>query len=201
MSQPTDTSREALRRLIEERRRARRQGARQDVKRLSKQLQKEARAISRAARTAKVQTILEEFKDICRIAHLKTSGKTEVMGSMLTQRGSVATDRQDIANTFAAFYENLYAKVNETLDDYTFNFDFDRADKPKISGDEVQAAIKFMKNKKCADEAGVIKEALAYGGTDLADELTDSFNSILFGTSTIPASWRASKISVRFKNR
>ena len=64
--------------------------------------------------------------------------------------------------------------------------DMDLDDIPNTSAQEVPVQIKSMKNHRCSDEAGVIKEALEHGGFDLAEELAAIFNAVLFATSPVP---------------
>ena len=194
-----DDGKASLRKLIDERKKARTRGDREDVKSFCKQIRKEARAIDRATKTAKIRTILDEFRGLQSIAGIRANGKTDIISSVLTADGKLVTDRCEVADTFAAFYESLYSKVNRAPGDTTIKPKIDRSNIHKISKEEVQTQLKTMRKNKCADEAGLVKEALDYGGIELAEELADIFNQILFRTSAIPQSWRMSKISILFK--
>ena len=68
-----------------------------------------------------------------------------------------------------------------------------------IRGHEVKAQLKRMSKRKCADEAGVVMELLAYGGDELAGALAEIFTDILQGRAAIPDSWKMSRITVLFK--
>ena len=63
---------DALRNLIEERKQARRAGIKEEEKTLSKRIQKELNAIQMARKTAKVTSILNDFRDLKRLKkHLR----------------------------------------------------------------------------------------------------------------------------------
>ena len=75
--------------------------------RLSKQVRKEIRAIKRAERRAQIDSILEQHKNLERIAGIKTSKQKQLVVKMTKPDGRTEHDRQGIADVFADFYESL----------------------------------------------------------------------------------------------
>ena len=93
--------------LIAQRRFARRAGLKSDVKDVSKKIQKEVRAIANARKTERVRKVLEEFKDLQRIANIRGNGKTICIGTVVDKEGEEKTGADDIAEVFADFFESL----------------------------------------------------------------------------------------------
>ena len=102
--------RNKLQGLISERRLARQRGQREDIKAVSKSIQREVRAVARARSAARIGKIMEEFKGLKFVAGIKNKNKKNIMTSMIDKEGNTCTDRVEIANVFAEFYEDLYRK-------------------------------------------------------------------------------------------
>ena len=158
-------------------------------------LRREIRARDKASKTAKIEKILREFKRLKAIVGIRNDGKIALVGSMQSGDGSIKTDRQDIANVFADFYEALYASAHAEGTTTPAN----QGAVDKITGEEVAAQIKKVSKNKCADEAGIVPEIIAAGGGPLAEELAAIFDDIIQKKSHAPESWRTSKIVVVYK--
>ena len=186
-----------LRELIEKRREARRRGVTEDVKRYSKLVQKEMRAVARATKTFKVCQLLEEFKDMGQIKDLKKKGKRECINTVINNKGEEVSDVQDIAETFADFYEALYKESEDNVHDY--KLDAEVAEAPPVQPAEVRAQLKNMKKGKAADEAGIVSELLCEASDELIETIADIFTSILKPGEAIPPAWKTSSIGVLLK--
>ena len=57
------------------------------MKIISKSVQKEPRAVARARKSARVTKILEEFKDLQRMADVRGNGKKSCIGSVMDKDG------------------------------------------------------------------------------------------------------------------
>ena len=109
----------------------------------SKEIQKEIRAVGRARVTAKIDKILTEFRGLKQIAEIKKNGMKQGIGKMKMKSGKHTTDFQEIANVFATFYEELYAKKDAAEDVYRTG---SQQPVPIVTADEIAAAMKKMKN-------------------------------------------------------
>ena len=87
--EPIADDKVALRRLIEDRKRARCAGDKEGQIATSKRIQKELRAIEKARRSARVQSILEDFCDLKRLEKTRTRKAAQVIGSMQASDGTV----------------------------------------------------------------------------------------------------------------
>ena len=119
--------------LIEQRRSARRSGCKNAVKDASKVLRKEIRAIAKARKNARICKVLEEFKDLQRIAGIRGCGKQMCMTSVLEIDGTEKTEAGDIAEVFAAFFESLYQGDGAA---FHSNEPFDRID--RVTTEEIR---------------------------------------------------------------
>ena len=187
-----------LRRLIESRKQARRAGDRPGERETSKRIQKELKAMGRARRTAKVENILADFRDLKRLEKTRTRQTTQLIGSVKAADGSIQYDRDGIANAFAEFYKLLYADANKILFDIS-HLQSQGGNIEDIKTGEVEAQLKTMGRGKGADDDGIFAEIVKHGGPEIADELAAIFNDVLKGKEQIPAYWKRSKISVLFK--
>lgn len=84
--------------------------------------------------------------------------------------------------------ENLTPETPEIVTDETL----------QIEEQEVEQALKKLKNRKSAGKDGIQNELLKYGGTKLTSELTKFINKII-QESRIPEEWRTSIMILLFK--
>ena len=176
-----------LRQLITERREARRAGNNEKTKDICKQIRKEARAIDRARKSANIDRILEDYKDLKEIAAIRCNGKVEHIGSIQAADGSIKRNREDIADVFAEFYADLYKdRHGGTKANAPISPRIQRDEVEDISAAEVSKQANRLKKGRCADESGIIAEAIACGGDALAYELAEMFTTILKGKSDAP---------------
>ena len=91
--------------------------------------------------------ILEEFKGLKEIAGIRANGKRAIIGSIQAKDGSIKQERQDIADTFAEFYEDLYTAVQEathSTEEIGGGLGDHQHEVPDISAEEVQEQIKRL---------------------------------------------------------
>ena len=94
--------------LISKRREARRARQKELVKETSKNIQRELRAFQRAKKSAEISKVLTEFKKLQRLVDIRNDGRKTCMRSIWDEEGVEKTDKYDIAEVFASFFESLY---------------------------------------------------------------------------------------------
>eukprot|EP00973_Karenia_brevis_P016819 2305128-Karenia_brevis.AAC.1 len=75
---------------------------------ISKLIKKELRRSRRKIQDERIEHLIEEFKGLRKITHIKLGRKKTLISSMMNSRNVKCTDRASIANVFADFYEELY---------------------------------------------------------------------------------------------
>ena len=165
---------------------------------LGKQIQKAIRAKRAHEKTAKINTILSEFKDLKRLSTILGPPKTKVIVEVQASDGDLKNDKADIAEVFAQFYEDLYRskfnlskldvyehKGSETIAPFTIN--------------ELTAALKQMKGGKACDTTGICAEMLKVDCPFLHEVILSVFNDVLTAGQEPPPDWRKSRLVVLFK--
>ena len=174
-------SQKRLHELIGQRKSARTNGCRETVIQASKSIKKEIRAVVKARKSSRISKVLDEFKDLQRIASIRGSGKRHYMSSVMDSSGSEKTDKDDIAEVFAAFFESLYnGDAGEFMYDSLCN------DVNAVTLAEIQFQLKRMKPRKAADDGGIVVELLSQGSDMLLQMVADIFTAVLNPQATIP---------------
>ena len=172
----------------------RRSGCQNAVKEASKVLRKEIRAIAKARKSARICKVLEEFKDLQRIAGIRGCGKQMFMTSVLDIDGTEKTEAGDIAEVFAAFFESLYQGDGAA---FHSNEPFDRID--RVTTEEIRQQLKKMRLGKSPDDNGIVAELMRNGGDLLLQTIADISTAVLDPLTAVPDYWKASSIRVLFK--
>ena len=97
-----------IRALISERRRNCALKGTEYYKQLCKQIQKLTRRRDRSLKTAKIKHILDSFCGLKKIEKIKANGRSQGISRIVSSDGTNVIDKQDIADVFASFYEDLY---------------------------------------------------------------------------------------------
>ena len=66
--------------------------------------------MAKARRRGRIQRILEEFRGLKDIAKVKQDYKKQYIVNIKDTAGNIRTQRQEIADTFADFYEELFKR-------------------------------------------------------------------------------------------
>ena len=124
--------------------------------------------------------------------------KREMIANVKDSEGNLKTGRQDIADVFAAFYEDLFDEgAVEEVDDSTIPDNTGEA--PAVTRQEVEAVLKSMSKRKAADVDGVVVECFQQGGAALAEALAELFTDILHPSAQPPSYWKSTKLKVIMK--
>ena len=113
-AQQEDEISEKIKSLIEERRAVTRAATtdEQDISRtrarICKDLQKLTRQRLRLVKCVRITKILSDFRGLRDIAFIKDGGRRKLVATMVDSQGQTVSDRQEIADVFATFYECLY---------------------------------------------------------------------------------------------
>ena len=81
-----------------------------------KLVQKEVKALTDARKRARIDHILQQFRDLIRITGIKSGDKNAYVGNARNADGGIQTNRQIIADTFAKFYTQLYARKYSSVE-------------------------------------------------------------------------------------
>ena len=108
-----------------------------------------------------------------------------------------------IADIFATFYEELYTSTRSESDrpaqNETHNDD-ERITIPPFTMQELERELKNLKSGKASDQKGIIAEMVKINSHELRLVLLDLYNAILTPTTTPPATWKQSMITVLYKS-
>ena len=189
-----DDSRTRLHGLIAQRRSARKSGCKSTVKSVSKAIQKEMQSISKARKSGKISRVLAEFKDLQRLVDIRNNGKRVCMSSVLDEAGEEKTDKDDIAEVFASFFESVYSGAGSEVMYQEFCGRVDA-----VTLEEIRLQLKKMRPRKAPDGNGIVSELLCQGSDMLIELIADIFTAVMNPQTTIPEYWKASSIKVLFK--
>jgi hypothetical protein len=192
----SETSSAKLNDLIRQRKQTRSVGDKVSEKKVAKLIQKEMAAITKARREARIDKLLTQFRDLKYISLVKSNGKHALIGGMIGSDGQLRSDRQQIADVFADFYEQLYGCRSNTDDVLTVA---DSADLPPITVAELQKQLKAMRNRKGADSRGIVAELLKHAGHPFLQLVADLFTDVLNPNAEVPESWKQTRLKVLFK--
>ena len=197
----TKLSRKA-RDLIAERKAARGGGVGRNIKDISKDIQRQVRRDMRTMKQERIATILDENRGLKGIAGIRNNGRRNFISSVVDDEGIRRTERQDIADAFAKFYETLYREGHfvDEFDKSSSDTDEDAGEEVKpINKEEVRDSLRNMKNNKAMDSAGLVAEMIKNGGERLLEVLANFFNELLVQGHDPPKDWLMTRLRVLFK--
>ena len=123
---------------------------------------------------------------------------------MRTGGGKVTYGRREMANVFADFYHDLYARREsdqpERLRRQAETSTKDSETILPFSMEELGTGLKQLKNGKSADVVGVAAEMLKNGGCSLQAALLNLYNDIIKPGAVAPQAWKQTQLKVLFKS-
>ena len=99
-----------IKELMEKRRAAKLKNVphKQDIKDIQKQIQKHVRKDFRIKCRERIRQVLRDFSDLKQITGIRSGGKKQHLMTMTNEKGDTVSGREEIADVFATFYEELY---------------------------------------------------------------------------------------------
>ena len=169
---------------------------------LSKQIRTNVRTEKRRKRRFEVNRILSQYRDLRKIAGIKSHRKNELIPDMLDAEGGTQHDRQKIADTFAEFYGQLYRDLQHDSGSNQQNTraDASRARIPEFSIEELRTALWQLKTGRSTDTSGIAAEMLKHGGEPLHDILLMLYSDITNGHAPIPDAGEKTVVKVKHKS-
>ncbi len=161
-----------------------------------KTVRKMRRTRSRKRRREQIETILESGKGPKQITKLN-SKKTRI-NQMRKKDGNLTTDRKEILNICADFYQDLYNSTKTESKMEIKNKSVDETELPTITAREVETAIKQMKENKAPGLDDLASDIFKIGGEEININLVKLYNHIL-REKRIPMKWKEAKIIILHK--
>jgi hypothetical protein len=119
---------------------------------VSKDLQKELRKARREMGRTVIGRLLDEFKDLKRVANVRSGGKKHHLTTMRRSNGDVVDEKQEMVDIFADFYAELYATRRDSYSDRGWaNMVCERV--RDVDADEIEELLWKIAKRKAGDQA------------------------------------------------
>ena len=187
-----------IQQLIHDRRQLHNDAA--ERKKVSSAIKKELQRTRQRNHEAKIQQVIDNHRGLRHIADVKKSHGQALIPSMTTTDGTTTTDRQDIADVFATFYEELYRCRQPHSDPTTSTDDHNHDTIAVFSMTELVKALNQLRSGRCRDTTGLLAEMLKEGGPTLRQHLLRIYNDVTAQNATPPRQWKETTISVIHKS-
>ena len=199
-----NADRSLLNRLLQERRRQpNSSNARATI---SKRIKKEIRRLNAVQRQHHLETILQDYCRLNRISNIKSNRHKTLISELTMTAGRKVNDRQEIADVFADFYESLYTRqqyaTTTTMHAPPQHNDADSTTQPipPFTLDELDKALRQLRNGKSSDTTGIIAEMIKECNDALHQHLLRLYNDILKPDALPPQHWRHTTITFIYKS-
>ena len=163
---------------------------------IGKQIQTLIRQRLNAKKLHKIKNTLAEFRNLKSLSSLIGQRVSTSIVEMKSGGGLICTEKSDIAEVFACFYEELFRSRRTAATEYT------QAGTSSVSAftmEELQTALASMRNGRACDTAGVRAEMLKVKCPILHETILALFNDVIQPDALLPEDWRKSRIIVIFK--
>ena len=173
---------------------------------ISKRIKTEISRLNASARHRRIEQILDDYRCLRRISHTKSVRDKTIITNMTTSTGQKVTDRQDIADVFANFYEALYAHRKPASTTSFHNTPTQQPTPPPnqsippFTQAELAKALRQLRNGRSADASGIKAEMLKEGNDTLHQHLLRLFNDIIRPDATTPEQWKHTTITIIHKS-
>ncbi|CAK0840273.1 unnamed protein product [Prorocentrum cordatum] len=115
--------------------------------------------------------------------------KKQLIASVRDESGVEQFYKDDIAEVFVRFYENLF-KGRDRAD--TIN-NGERTGAQQLTTEEIDEALKVMNCVKCKDQSGIVAEMLKASSNRFRGNVLDLFNDVLDPGAAIPETWKKTR--------
>ena len=164
---------------------------------IGKKLQKLFRQELQKHKHEKINSILTEFRDLKRVANVRSNGRRQRIASMYNKSGELVDDQQDILPVFADFYAELFT-AKHTKGSGMHKSDARCENIPKVTTEELKVQLKVMRKGKASDRQDLVIEMFQEASDTLLELVASLFSDVLQSKSS-PEAWRQSFISVLYK--
>lgn len=152
----------------------------------------------RSYNTKMIENAIEDNANM-RVLRSKLSPGRHKITKMRDQQGNIILDSKNIAEHIESFYTRLYTSIRpDPRTAKTVICNVGSEDVPEISGQEIQAALKQMKNRKSPGEDRVTSEMMKIGGAVVEKSLRILLNKCL-REGKIPNEWQNAEVILLFK--
>ena len=121
---------------------------------------------------------------------------------MIHPNGKTETTPKGMANAFPYFYEDLYKSKQEPTASRTKTKLNERQKQqsklPRVTIEEIDKALKELKNGKCKDTKHVTAEIIKHAGAETKKTIAAICTDVIRG-GVVPDSWRKNTINVLHK--
>ena len=124
--------------------------------------------------------------------------RTKAIPQIKDADGRIHHDGSDIDEVFACFYADLY-RSRLSVDKDQDSVMLHGGNAPPFTKEELRSALKQLRNRKSADNAGIVAEYLKVECDTLSTAILDLFNDIFKADLPVPREWRKSRVTVIFK--
>ena len=118
-----------------------------------------------------------------------SSKRRSCISRIIDADGNELTNKSEIAETFALFYEQLYAS-RQPHSHGSNGAAANSSRIPYFCDAELNDAMMKMKGGKAKDDAGIVAEMIKHGGEQLRSVILAVFNDFLADNALIPQSWK-----------
>ena len=131
--------------------------------------------------TQEIRTRLDKFRNLREIQRIKDNHKKAWIPRIQNTFKEVVASRQEVADTFAEFYENLYCTQdvlhrNGGVENLQCHEQTSKMMPiPSFTTSELDLAISRLKNEKSGDSRGIAAEMLKHSGTNFREVLLKLF--------------------------
>lgn len=154
--------------------------------------------IRRDVKQYEYNTIIEIMEESLSTKKLRKSlGDGTPWIQKLEKNNELKFSRSKILHIATQYYSNLYASTLTNAENSTTK-QTQTETVPHVLYEEIELAIKELKNNKCPGEDKITNEIIKIGKSELIPPLLILFNKILT-TEEIPSQWRKSQIILLFK--
>lgn len=185
-------------RLIEERRNTNTDFAR--YTQLNKEIRKAIRKDVRANKAREIERAIEDNMNLKALRSKLARGRARI-NCMKNIDGEVVHERKDVVTIVHDFYKDLYKELIPRpicLNRRQKVRNMGSEEIPKITRDELKAALKELKSRKNLGPDRITSEMLKAGGVKLDDALCALFNKCL-EEEKVPIAWHKAEVILIFK--
>ena len=188
-----------IRKLEERRRKLRNKENKSNIEKVEyaevkKTVKKKRRTRARRRRKEHIERILEDGYGPKKVFK---SNQRKIINEMKNESGDIFTNREEILNICANFYQELYRSQNNNHITST-EISLDRSDVLPLIVEEIKKSLKEMKNNKAPGNDQLTSDIISLGGDEALKQITKIFNQILKHRK-IPTEWKEAKIIIIHK--